>query len=219
MDPRGWPVVIPGTCGADARVRPAAGRRECRQANSARREGRRALHVSSCGDASSGWRPAPISVLYDFGQRLGLFDPGADFRQRREAADQVSGRVGLGHGLSQIGRIPMSQLDGRVDTGDLEQVRVLGANALDAIQVDTIDPLENESVRDPGGHLEVIAALRLCALLEQLVGCLDPDSSELLGVYGTDSFDVGDVHSGSSDGAATWTIKILTMPTRSDYEP
>src|SRR5450759_1546877 len=137
---------------------------------------------------------APISVFYDLGQRLGLLDPGGDFCQRREAADQVSGRVGLGHGLSQIGRIAMSQLDGRVDTGDLEQVRVLGANALDAIQIDAIDPLENESVRDPGGHLEVIAALRLCALLEQLVGCLDPDSSELLGVYGTDSFDVDDVH-------------------------
>src|SRR5450759_3042588 len=137
---------------------------------------------------------APISVLYDLGQRLGLLDPAGDFCQRREAADQVSSRVGLGHGLSPVDRIAMSQFGGRVHTGDLEQVRVLGANALDAIQVDAIDPLENEGVPDSGGRLEVIAALRLCASLEQLVGCLDPDSRELLGVCGTDSFDVDDVH-------------------------
>src|SRR5450759_635454 len=219
MDPRGWPVVIPGTRGADARVRPAAGRRECStQTAPGEKTPLDAIFRLRIGREQ---RPtaAPISVLYDFGQRLGLFDPGGDFRKRREAADQVSGRVGLGHGLSQVGRIAMSQLDGRVDTGDLEQVRVLGTNALDAIQIDAIDPLENEGVRDSGGHLEVIAALRLCALLEQLVGCLDPDGSELLDVYGTDSFDVGDVHSGSSDGAATWTIRILTMPSRSDYAP
>ena len=104
-------------------------------------------------------------MLYDLGQRLGLLDPTGDLLKSGEAPHQAASRIGLGHSLGQVGGVAMSQLSGRVNTGDLEQVRVLGANALDAIQIDAIDPLENEGMSDARGRLEVFPALGLGASL------------------------------------------------------
>ena len=71
--------------------------------------------------------------------------------------------------------------------------RVLGSDALDAHQVDVVDPLEDELAADPGRRGDPLAVVRLRAGREQVVGRRDARARELLAIRGTDPLDVHDL--------------------------
>src|ERR1035437_1781160 len=133
-------------------------------------------------------------VLDDPRQRLGLLDPGRDHLRGRRATNEVAGRVRFGEGLGEVDGVALSQLRHGVDAGDLEQVGVLRADAVDAIQVDAVDPLEDESVADARRLLELLATLFGGAPLEQIVGRSHSDGFELFGIDGADPLDIDDLH-------------------------
>jgi hypothetical protein len=69
----------------------------------------------------------------------------------------------------------------RVDTGRLEQLGVLAADALDPHEVGMVGELHDELRRDPGGLSDFTAALPVAAVLEKSIGASDAGLLELGG--------------------------------------
>src|SRR6476619_2839645 len=85
--------------------------------------------------------PVVLSVLDDLGHALRLGDPAGDLVLRRHPADHVRAcRIHFLEGRGEVRRVALGKLGGRIDPGGLEQVGILRADALDAHQVDAVDP-------------------------------------------------------------------------------
>ena len=88
-----------------------------------------------------------------------------------------------------VGRLAGTQLLHGVDTGGLEQVRVLLAHAANANQVGAVHPLENLVFGAAGLLGERLAALAVAARLQEAVRRLETAAHEGLAVLGADAFD------------------------------
>jgi hypothetical protein len=94
-------------------------------------------------------------VLDDLLEVLRLADPIAELALARDAPDDARARGDdFLDRRREVGRVAMRQLRRGIDTGGLEQVGVLGPDALDPHQVDVVDPFEDERMRDPRRRLE-----------------------------------------------------------------
>src|SRR3990170_6892865 len=83
---------------------------------------------------SSGVTRRPL-VSDDSRQPLCVPDPGADLLLGRHLIDQVLPEIDCAHRHEELGGIALREFDDRVDSGLLEQVGILPADALDAIKV------------------------------------------------------------------------------------
>jgi hypothetical protein len=70
-------------------------------------------------------------------------DPGTDLFLGVHLIDQVLLEIDCAHRHEELGGIALREFDDRVDPGLLEQVGILPANALDAIEVRPVDPFKN----------------------------------------------------------------------------
>ena len=130
-------------------------------------------------------------------ERLRLLDPAGHGRLRRDPPHRARPRRDeLLERLRQVGRVAVRELRGGVHAGGLEQVRVLGADAVEPHEVDVVDPLEDQLARDPGGRLDPRPAARGRPALEQRLGGRDPGLDQLVRVDAVDALDVADLHLG-----------------------
>src|SRR4249919_3971615 len=99
------------------------------------------------------------SVLDDLGEGLRLGDPAGDLGLARHAPDDVGPG---GHDFlecrREVGRVALGQLGRGVHARRLEEVRVFGADAVDAHQVRVVHPLEDQLAADAGRGLEGVPA-------------------------------------------------------------
>ena len=101
-------------------------------------------------------------------------------------------------GRGEVRRVALRELGRRIDSGGLEQVGVFRADALDAHQVDAVDPLEDVHRAEPGRLLDGRPAARLGPHLEERLGGRDPGKRELLGLDRSDALDLFHLHARSS---------------------
>ena len=74
--------------------------------------------------------------------------------------------------------------------GSLQQLRELGAYAIDTHQVGMVGPCQNQLSTDTSLFLKSLAACGLCTFFEQCIGILDTYSLQLLTIHGTDALNV-----------------------------
>ena len=91
-------------------------------------------------------------------QGLRLGDPAGDLGLARHAPDDVGRAATTSWNVSRGWRRCAAPARRGVHAGRLEEVRVLGADALDAHQVDVVHPLEDELAADAGRGLERLPA-------------------------------------------------------------
>ena len=103
--------------------------------------------------------------------------------------------------IARFAALRLRQLGRRVDPGRLEQIGVLGADALDAHQVDVVDPFEDELAADARRLLERLATSRCWRPTgAALRSSTTPGRGELAACVGADALDVFDLHGRSSSG-------------------
>ena len=129
-------------------------------------------------------------VLHCRRKNLGLVDHLLDHLLGRDDPGEILGLVDLGHLGYEVRSNPVLKFLHGVDTGSLEKLGELRADALDTEEVSMVDPGEDELAGDAGYLLEFLAALRGLAPFEELIYCLNAGGDELLSIDRTYALNV-----------------------------
>ena len=151
------------------------------------------------------WFPVDYgSVGDDSGQAFGLLDPPLDLGHAGISAGEVTGLVDLDDLLVEVGGVALGEIGDGVYTGFFEEVSELGADSVDAGEVDAVDPIPDQFLGNAGCLCDGFPAFGVRALGEKLGGSSDAGFLEFGPVCRADALDFADFQRGNATGGSSF---------------